>query len=93
VIVRPTITSFVRRTPNTSPTNADSLTWRITFSGDRFANYNGFAGLPISNQNNIEDAANDLSGDFSEEAQNTYAPDNAAPVIALGALALQSNGT
>ena len=30
----PTVTSIVRRTPTSSPTNADSLTWRVTFSED-----------------------------------------------------------
>ena len=30
----PRITSIVRRTPGTTPTNADSLTWRITFDED-----------------------------------------------------------
>ena len=30
----PTVTSIVRRTPTSSPTNADSLTWRLTFSED-----------------------------------------------------------
>ena len=28
----PTVTSIVRQTPSSSPTNADSLTWRFTFS-------------------------------------------------------------
>ena len=28
----PTVTSIVRQTPTSSPTNADSLTWRVTFS-------------------------------------------------------------
>ena len=28
----PTVTSIARQTPGTSPTNADSLTWRVTFS-------------------------------------------------------------
>ncbi|HYC01653.1 MAG TPA: DUF4347 domain-containing protein, partial [Azospirillaceae bacterium] len=28
----PTVASIVRQTPSTSPTNADSLTWRVTFS-------------------------------------------------------------
>ena len=28
----PRVTSIARQTPNTSPTNADSLTWRVTFS-------------------------------------------------------------
>ena len=28
----PTVTSIVRQTPASSPTNADSLTWRVTFS-------------------------------------------------------------
>ena len=30
----PTVTSIVRQTPTSSPTNADSLTWRLTFSED-----------------------------------------------------------
>ena len=30
--VAPTVTSVTRQTPATSPTNADSLTWRVTFS-------------------------------------------------------------
>lgn len=30
--VAPTVTSIVRQTPSTSPTNADSLTWRVTFN-------------------------------------------------------------
>ena len=30
----PTVTSIVRQTPTSSPTNADSLTWRVTFSKD-----------------------------------------------------------
>ena len=28
----PTVASIVRQTPTSSPTNADSLTWRVTFS-------------------------------------------------------------
>ena len=28
----PTVTSIVRQTPSSSPTNADTLTWRVTFS-------------------------------------------------------------
>ena len=32
--IAPTVLSIVRQTPATSPTNADSLTWRITFSED-----------------------------------------------------------
>ena len=28
----PTVTSIERRTPTTSPTNANSLAWRVTFS-------------------------------------------------------------
>ena len=30
----PTVASIVRQTPSSSPTNADSLTWRVTFSED-----------------------------------------------------------
>ena len=30
----PTVVSIVRQTPADSPTNADSLTWRVTFSGN-----------------------------------------------------------
>ena len=30
----PTVVSIVRRNPATTPTNADSLTWRVTFSGN-----------------------------------------------------------
>ena len=30
----PTVASIVRQTPTSSPTNADSLTWRVTFSED-----------------------------------------------------------
>ena len=30
----PTVASIVRRTPTSSPTNADSLIWRVTFSED-----------------------------------------------------------
>ena len=30
--IAPTVTSIVRQTPAASPTNADSLTWRVTFS-------------------------------------------------------------
>jgi hypothetical protein len=32
----PTVTSFARETPAASPTNADSLIWRVTFSEDVF---------------------------------------------------------
>ena len=31
-IIVPTVTSIVRQTPTSSPTNANSLTWRVTFS-------------------------------------------------------------
>ena len=30
----PTVASIARQTPSSSPTNADSLTWRVTFSED-----------------------------------------------------------
>ena len=30
--IAPTVTSIVRQTPSTSPTDADELTWRVTFS-------------------------------------------------------------
>ena len=30
--IAPTVTSIVRQTPSASPTNADELTWRVTFS-------------------------------------------------------------
>ena len=42
----PTVTSIVRQTPSSSPTNADTLTWRFTFSeglvngGELSRNYN-----------------------------------------------------
>ena len=32
--IAPTVTSIVRQTPSASPTNADDLTWRVTFSED-----------------------------------------------------------
>ena len=32
--VAPTVTSILRQTPASSPTNADALTWRVTFSED-----------------------------------------------------------
>lgn len=33
-VIAPTVTSITRQTPSTSPTDADSLTWRVTFSED-----------------------------------------------------------
>ena len=36
----PTVTSIERQTPSSSPTNADSLTWRVTFS-EAVVNVNG----------------------------------------------------
>ena len=32
--IAPTVTSILRQTPASSPTNADALTWRVTFSED-----------------------------------------------------------
>ena len=41
--VAPTVTSITRQTPATSPTDADSLTWRVTFSEDmQFVNAGRF---------------------------------------------------